>query len=554
LSLSVDGGATWLPLAGGPKAGRFDLTPHVAGAYGYLLRVDLDGEPAKALVRKLAITTWVQVAPASLPTLAAGKNVLEYRSGDHYGLASRVLRVSSDTSKPDELRKCVLRMPEDYDPVRKTARISGEVIVPVTAPPGSRIAWFTAEGSFRTHQQESATQTRNTMAYAVDSPGNFEEIYRARMPVDMGHWHYNAAREIRLEKPARQVYVRYFGDPAVNNFKVHAHCVDDRPRAPSPVVITHVWTDGKTERTARVRPGPDGRYEIEAGAAPVDLSIEIAVPSDDGGRNRAVAVAPLDAPVAVPVSASQPDWVEPMLAVHARFEGTPGTFAQFGDSITDSRAFWTSLRWKRDHAGPEMQEAFRVVSNHMLEDCWDRKGPEYGNQGGQTIGWADENLAAWLERLQPEAAILMFGTNDLNKVGVEDYERTLHDVVRRCLDRGTVIILSTIPPCHGHVEKSAEFAGAACRVAAAFRVPLVDFHAEILRRRPDDWDGALDRFAAFQGYDVPTLIARDGVHPSNPARYRADYSPEALNANGFSLRNYLVLVKYAEVIQKVFQP
>ena len=83
------------------------------------------------------------------------------------------------------------------------------------------------------------------------------------------------------------------------------------------------------------------------------------------------------------------------------------------------------------------------------------------------------------------------------------------------------------------------------------QVPLVDYHAEILRRRPTDWDGALEAFAAYEGYEVPTLICRDGVHPSNPAAYSATYSEEALNRNGFSLRNALVLSAYADLIREV---
>jgi nitrous oxidase accessory protein NosD len=85
-------------------------------------------------------------------------------------------------------------------------------------------------------------------------------------------------------------------------------------------------------------------------------------------------------------------------------------------------------------------------------------------------------------------------------------------------------------------------------IARQMRIPLVDFHAEILSRRPDDWDGAMDKFSQYRGYDVPTLLARDGVHPSHPKLYRDDYSPEALTRSGYSLRNYLVLMKYADVI------
>ncbi len=544
LAVSLDNGITWKPVVTVDGPERLDLTERVAGTYGYLLRVDLEGVPGSAEVRKLAITTWVQVAPASLPSLHAGRNRMEFRSGDHHGLASRVVAVCSDTSEPDELRKNVVRMPDDYDLERKTGRIHGEVIAKVTPPPGTHIAWLTAEGSFRTHQQKAAAQTRNTIGYAVGAPKDFQEIYRSEIPTDMGHWHYNAAREVRLDEPVERLFVRFFGDPAVNNFKIYAHCVDKLPRLSSPVVITHRWTEAGAEKIKRVELAGTGDYEIVTGPAPVDKSIEIAVPSDGPVE---IAQAPQ------PPASQSPDWVESMREVHERHKGERGTFAQFGDSITDSRAFWYSLRWKRANASPETLAAFEAVNGYMLEDCWDRKGAKYGNQSGQTIRWASQNLDTWLREWNPEAAILMFGTNDLNNVGVDDYEKTLEEVVERCLDNGTIVILSTIPPRHGKAEKAALFADAARRVARKQRVPLVDFHAEILMRRPDDWDGALDQFSAYQGYDVPTLIARDGVHPSNPKKYQADYSLEALRCNGFSLRNYLVLMKYAEVIQEVLR-
>ena len=54
-------------------------------------------------------------------------------------------------------------------------------------------------------------------------------------------------------------------------------------------------------------------------------------------------------------------------------------------------------------------------------------------------------------------------------------------------------------------------------------------------------------------YQVPTLIARDGVHPSNPRQY-ADSSDGSLRCNGFVLRNYLTVLAYAAVIENVLQP
>jgi hypothetical protein len=249
------------------------------------------------------------------------------------------------------------------------------------------------------------------------------------------------------------------------------------------------------------------------------------------------------------------DWRLELVRTHARFRGRPGTFAHFGDSITETRAFWTPLEHAHKNAPPEMEEAFRRVQAHVRPECWrDWKGPEFGNQGGRTIRWAEENVGAWLRRLDPEVALVMFGTNDLLELEVDEYREKLRSVVRTCQDRGTVVILSTIPPRHGFVGKAAAFADVARKIARELAVPLVDYHAAILKRRPDDWDGASDDFRMFRGYDVPTLLSRDGVHPSLPRRYQDDYSEEALRCHGYGLRNYLVLVKYAEVIERIAAP
>jgi len=243
-------------------------------------------------------------------------------------------------------------------------------------------------------------------------------------------------------------------------------------------------------------------------------------------------------------------WLDAMAKVHRRFTGERGTFVHFGDSITVTLAFWTPLSYARKNAPDEMERGYQLIQGYLKKECWrDWKGGRFGSEGMRTIRWAYDNIDGWLERLNPEAALIMFGTNDLNSVGLEEYDRKMRAVVQKCLDNGTVVILSTIPPRHRFVEKAAMYAQAVRKIAHQMCVPLVDFHSEILKRRPDDWDGAIDKFSQYSGYDVPTLLARDGVHPSHPKRYQNDYSAEALNRCGYSLRNYLVLMKYAEVIR-----
>ena len=282
LALSVDNGRTWRELAVPAGSAPLDLTTHVAGRYGYLLKISLRGQPGQAVVRALAITTWVQVAPAALPVLAKGKNVLEYRTGDHYGLKTRVLEIRSEAGKPEETLKYLVSPPADYDPQRKTDRIHGLAVVKVEPPPGTKIAWFTAEGAFATHQREAARKTRNTMTYAVDEPRDFREIYRADVPTDTSHWHCNAHREIRLSKPAEAVYVGYVGDPALNNFHIYAHCLDDGRSSAQGVTITHAWREPSGPKRQTVTLKQPGPYEITTDGEPVCESIEIAVPSDRG--------------------------------------------------------------------------------------------------------------------------------------------------------------------------------------------------------------------------------------------------------------------------------
>lgn len=251
------------------------------------------------------------------------------------------------------------------------------------------------------------------------------------------------------------------------------------------------------------------------------------------------------------VKPAEYDWVSAMREVHQKFKGQRGTFLQLGDSITVTMAFWAPLQYARKNAPPEMERAFKVVNDYMKPECWRWKGPEFGNEGGKTVKWALEHIDEWLNKLQPEVAVIMFGTNDLMQIDVDEYKSQLRKLVKRCLDNGTIVILTTIPPRSGMEKKSEDFAKSVREISVEFRLPLIDFHSEILKRRPNDWDGASPQFNGYNGYNVPTLISRDGVHPSHPEKYRDDYSEEALNCNGYSLRNYLTLLRYAEVIEKV---
>jgi hypothetical protein len=245
-----------------------------------------------------------------------------------------------------------------------------------------------------------------------------------------------------------------------------------------------------------------------------------------------------------------------MKQVHAQFKGTKGTFAQFGDSITVTMAFWAPLAGEPKGMPPDMAKAHKTVKDFMKPECWSKwKGSDYGSTGSMTIRWAHDNVDKWLQKHNPAAAVIMFGTNDLGPLELKEYDEKTRQVVERCLKNGTVVILTTIPPRSGRLEKAKQFADAVKKIGADLKAPVIDYFGECLKRRPDDWDGALPKFKDTPGneYEVPTLIARDGVHPSNPSKFR-DYSEESLKSNGYLLRNYLTLMMYSEVIQHVLQP
>jgi hypothetical protein len=200
-------------------------------------------------------------------------------TGDHYGLPTRVMAIGPDATDRDGFLKNLVEAPKDYDPARRTSRVRGAFVVKVPAPPGTKIAWFSAGASFETHQGAAAKNTRNTIAFAVGEPGEFREIYRADVPADQSHWHYNVDREVKLDRPAQAAFVRYVGDPAVNNIRLYAHCLDDPSRAPAPLLVTHRWTENGEPKSKQVSLDGPGEYEIVTEAEPVDESIEIAVPS-----------------------------------------------------------------------------------------------------------------------------------------------------------------------------------------------------------------------------------------------------------------------------------
>jgi len=256
----------------------------------------------------------------------------------------------------------------------------------------------------------------------------------------------------------------------------------------------------------------------------------------------ALAAVAVSRALAAPAVAPAPEWVAAMKAVHAGFDGTAGYVAQFGDSITYSMAFWKPFSW----SDPDAYIPDDGLPKKPAEGRWRDAIKGAGNDGkeaaeGNYSGWTVQNLLQVvpqvLAKRKPEAAILMIGTNDGkgNKLA-DGYKDGLERVIKMCLEAKCIPILSTIPPMRGCPDSVAAANAIVKELAAAHKVPLVDYHAAILKRAPEGkWDG--------------TLISGDGIHPSGGDG--ANYSEENLAKSGYALRNFVTFMAYREVFFRV---
>ncbi|MGB2821552.1 MAG: GDSL-type esterase/lipase family protein, partial [Phycisphaerae bacterium] len=263
----------------------------------------------------------------------------------------------------------------------------------------------------------------------------------------------------------------------------------------------------------------------------------------NGPSIRAVLVALAWLFPAAPLAAAEPAWVEPMKKVHAKFTGQRGTVAQIGDSITITMAFFTPIRGQVRNLPEDLEPAHQWIRSYVQGRCWAGwKGPEWGNNGRMTSNWGAANIDGWLKKMNPEVALVMFGTNDLHAgPRPPEYDQKMRKIAQACIDNGTVPILYTIPPVANQLNdpkrtKYVEtFVEAVRKLAAELKVPLIDFYKEMITRRPKDF---------------PVLLG-DNVHPSYPKQYQRDFSDEALRNSGYTLRNYLTLKMYWQVYRQV---
>jgi hypothetical protein len=250
------------------------------------------------------------------------------------------------------------------------------------------------------------------------------------------------------------------------------------------------------------------------------------------------------------------DYAAAMKKVAGKFHGREGVVLHIGDSITYSNPYG---QWPRGGEGKTEEDKAVLKWMHTGADddtdgWWLARfdhpdgGRSYTACGGiradEMIAGGRQNLppfADLLEKYQPRMVVLMLGTNDATAGrSVADYRADMAKMIDLMLKKGIIPILSTIPPYPGKQRLARAYNEALRELAKQREAPLIDYEKEILKRRPEDWNG--------------TLLNQNDVHPTTGINETKTTSPptaENLRNSGYLLRGWLSVKKIAEVKRKV---
>ncbi|MBV8878728.1 MAG: SGNH/GDSL hydrolase family protein [Planctomycetaceae bacterium] len=255
------------------------------------------------------------------------------------------------------------------------------------------------------------------------------------------------------------------------------------------------------------------------------------------------------------LQAAPADYADAMKKAAAKFSGKEGVVLHLGDSITYANQYGG---WARGGKGKTPQEEAALKWMHCNDnnesDGWflarvDRPGNRSDTavsgirsyeflEGGKS---GIPPMAEVVKKYNPQIAVVLLGTNDANGGrSAAQYKGDMTKVVDLLLANGTIPIVTTIPPIKGKDDLVKAFNAALLDLVKEKKIPVIDYYAEIVKRRPTDWMG--------------TLISDDGVHPTGDhggASPSSEPTEENLKNSGYLLRGVLSVRKIAEVKAKV---
>lgn len=245
------------------------------------------------------------------------------------------------------------------------------------------------------------------------------------------------------------------------------------------------------------------------------------------------------------------DWTPAMHELTKDFKGKPGMVLRLGDSITYANPGSAYLRYGKDRTAEQVKACqwMNASENNKTSGIWlsiadQPGGRSFTAASGVTTAQYLQGGKGGLPKLdhiikehQPQIACVLLGTNDLNaNVAPDAYAKNMEIIVGKLLANKTIPVLITIPPMQRKTDAAVAFNERLWQIAAKHKLPVIDYHGEILARRPNDWLG--------------TLISKDGVHPT-AAESGGPATEENLAKGGYLLLGWATLNKLVEVKKNV---
>src|SRR5260221_2621823 len=215
------------------------------------------------------------------------------------------------------------------------------------------------------------------------------------------------------------------------------------------------------------------------------------------------------------LQAAPSDYADAMKKVAAKFTGKEGVVIHLGDSITYANQYGG---WPRGGKGKNAQEEAALKWMHCNDnndsDGWFLAGvarpgtrSDTAVSGIRSYEFLEGGksgippLAEVVKKYNPQIAVIMLGTNDLNggRTPVQ-YKADMAKIIDIAIGNGTIPIVSTLPPIKGKDDAVKAFNAVLADLAKERKIPVIDFYGEIVKRRPTDWLG--------------TLISGGGVDPT----------------------------------------
>jgi len=246
---------------------------------------------------------------------------------------------------------------------------------------------------------------------------------------------------------------------------------------------------------------------------------------------------PMDPTLSVPVfDAATVARVRALRAMGAARGMRPDVFAKIGDSITESASFLSDIGHGWHELGAHSPLAPTVT--HFSRTRFADGSNSFNRSSGCAMGgWvaayalAMDPMSALRQEMdytRPAYAVVMYGTNDLDRITPAEFTRDMTRVLEIIESYGAVPVMSTIPDRLDRADagmRVAPYNDAIRALAAARHLPLVDYW-RVLQPLPN------------KGIDP------DGIHPS---AYRINgnvtcgiLTPEGLRF-GYNLRNLVTL-------------